>query len=237
MQRHHALTLLAVALALFAGCSVPTDQLTDRDREAWTVDVIRIVDGDTMEVRFDDGRTDTVRLLGVDTPEVHTAVDPTAFEGVPDTEQGETWLRQWGENASAFATAELLDERVTIRTDPLADRRGSYGRLLVYIDTENGTFNEQLLAGGYARVYPSTFTARVAFEQAAEQARSEAVGVWGFDPTARPATPTIPSLPADGDYDCSDFETQTQAQAVLDRDLSDPHRLDANGDGVACESL
>jgi hypothetical protein len=47
----------------------------------------------------------------------------------------------------------------------------------------------------------------------------------------------IPPLPADGDYDCADFETQTQAQAVLDRDTSDPHYLDGEGDGIPCEEL
>jgi len=39
------------------------------------------------------------------------------------------------------------------------------------------------------------------------------------------------------DRDCSDFDTQQEAQAVHDQDTSDPHRLDDDGDGVACESL
>lgn len=37
------------------------------------------------------------------------------------------------------------------------------------------------------------------------------------------------------DRDCADFETQTDAQAVLDADDTDPNKLDADGDGVACE--
>lgn len=39
------------------------------------------------------------------------------------------------------------------------------------------------------------------------------------------------------DLDCPDFATQGEAQAVLAADPSDPNRLDANGDGVACESF
>ncbi|HYH32323.1 MAG TPA: excalibur calcium-binding domain-containing protein [Pseudonocardia sp.] len=43
------------------------------------------------------------------------------------------------------------------------------------------------------------------------------------------------------DLNCSDFEYQEEAQAVLDADPSDPHRLDGGtggaADGVACESL
>ena len=41
----------------------------------------------------------------------------------------------------------------------------------------------------------------------------------------------------DKDCNCSDFETQEEAQEVLDADPSDPHQLDRDEDGVACESL
>lgn len=47
----------------------------------------------------------------------------------------------------------------------------------------------------------------------------------------------IPPLPADGNYDCADFETRAQAQAVLEQDPSDPHYLDGEGDGIPCEDL
>lgn len=39
------------------------------------------------------------------------------------------------------------------------------------------------------------------------------------------------------DCNCSDFTTQAEAKAVLDEEPGDPHRLDANGDGIPCESL
>lgn len=43
-------------------------------------------------------------------------------------------------------------------------------------------------------------------------------------------------LPAvDRDRDCADFPTQAEAQAALMNDLSDPERLDADDDGIACE--
>jgi endonuclease YncB( thermonuclease family) len=37
------------------------------------------------------------------------------------------------------------------------------------------------------------------------------------------------------DYDCSDFDNQAQAQKYLT--AGDPHRLDADDDGIACDSL
>ena len=39
------------------------------------------------------------------------------------------------------------------------------------------------------------------------------------------------------DLDCEDFQTQEEAQAVLDADPSDPNNLDPNGDGIACGLL
>lgn len=46
-----------------------------------------------------------------------------------------------------------------------------------------------------------------------------------------------PAAGAQGDLDCSDFATQEEAQAVYDQDPSDPHGLDSDGDGIACETL
>jgi LPXTG-motif cell wall-anchored protein len=39
-----------------------------------------------------------------------------------------------------------------------------------------------------------------------------------------------------GDQDCADFASQAAAQAHLRADTSDPDGLDADNDGVACES-
>jgi Excalibur calcium-binding domain len=48
---------------------------------------------------------------------------------------------------------------------------------------------------------------------------------------------TAPSAAAQQDFDCGDFATQEEAQAVYDQDPSDPYDLDGDGDGIACESL
>lgn len=39
------------------------------------------------------------------------------------------------------------------------------------------------------------------------------------------------------DLDCDYFATQEEAQAEYNSDPSDPHRLDADDDGIACETL
>ncbi len=49
------------------------------------------------------------------------------------------------------------------------------------------------------------------------------------------STPPPPS--SDDVFDCSDFLYQDTAQVIFEADLSDPHNLDPDGDGVACEEL
>ncbi|WP_380678197.1 thermonuclease family protein [Salinigranum sp. GCM10025319] len=209
----------------------------------WEVTITRVVDGDTVEARFPNGELDTLRLLGVDTPETSLGRITPGEYGFPDSAGARDHLLAWGERATEFARSELAGETVRVEVDPRADRRGSFGRLLVYVSVDGANFNERLLSQGYARLYESSFSRRSEFARIEAEARASRVGLWGFDGRAATATAStdrggeLPPLPSDGDYDCSDFETQQQAQRVLDEDPSDPHRLDGDDDGVACESL
>ena len=74
-------------LALSAGCAgvgpagplgdgpAPTAGDVPAER-VHTVAIVEVVDGDTMDVRYRNGTTDTVRLLGVDTPEADAEPQP-----------------------------------------------------------------------------------------------------------------------------------------------------------------
>ncbi len=56
-------------------------------------------------------------------------------------------------------------------------------------------------------------------------------------PTTQPPVPTLPfTPPGGGAVNCADFATPAAAQAALDADPSDPNGLDADNDGIACES-
>ena len=57
----------------------------------------------------------------------------------------------------------------------------------------------------------------------------------GTGGTNMPQQPTAPSESEFTDLDCVDFATQAEAQAVYNQNTSDPHGLDADFDGVACE--
>lgn len=172
-------TALAVVLALgLAGCTItlgPDASTSDRND---TVTVVSVVDGDTLDVRFSNGSTDRVRLLGVDTPEVHVAVEPTEYEGVPDTEAGRTCLRAAGENASSVVRSRLSGETVTLVFDPAADTRGAYGRLLAYVVHEGQNINAALVSDGHARLYDSEFGQRERFASAEQAAQAAGRGLW-----------------------------------------------------------
>lgn len=236
------------------------DSTEGTQRTSWTVTVVSVTDGDTMDVRMPDGSTETIRLLGVDTPETSASqTDPSEWDGIPDNADGREWLAQWAGRASEYAEERLAGREIYIEVDPESDRRGTYDRLLVYAyqsESSAKSFNLRLLENGYARLYDTQFAQRSEFRSAESVARSNDVGVWDYsepsqpsdssEESSEPATPETPSeertgdlppLPADGDYDCGHFDTQDQAQTVLEREPGDPHRLDAENDGIACESL
>jgi micrococcal nuclease len=147
----------------------------------WNVTITRVIDGDTVEARFPNGETDTLRLLGVDTPETsYQSVSPDEFEGIPETTEGRDHLYNWGENAAEFANQTLENQEVKIEVDEQADRRGSFGRLLVYIYADGQNFNKQLLTDGYARLYESDFSERSAFESIESQAQNDEIGLWNY---------------------------------------------------------
>jgi micrococcal nuclease len=252
----------ASAPAPESGSSASASALSSADTR--TVTVVDVVDGDTVDVQFSNGTVETVRLLGVDTPETaEQYMDPNEYN-IPDTPKGRDWLLMWGQNAKEFAIQRLAGEQVTLVFDPISDRRGYYGRLLAYIRDDGQNFGKQLLERGLACVYTggkfgreSDYLAIEADAQAADE------GVWGFEsktttsiPTATP-TPTATETPttddgggletptpsndgAPGDkYDCGDFNSQDQAQQWFENHnpSEDPSGLDSDGDGTACETL
>ncbi|AJF27423.1 endonuclease [Haloarcula hispanica] len=182
---------LVVVLVVAAGCSgfttspsqpagtaVDSQSAVDVPEPAVTVTVTAVVDGDTIQVAYENGTGDTVRLVGVDTPEVHTENDPAEFEGVPETDAGASCLRRAGTNASSLAKQQLLGETVGLAFDQNLDRRGYYDRLLAYVVLDGTLFNYRLVETGHARVYDSEFSRTDRFYAAEDAARSDRRGLW-----------------------------------------------------------
>ncbi|MEZ3142694.1 lamin tail domain-containing protein [Halobaculum sp. MBLA0143] len=150
-----------------------------------TVDVIDIADGDTVDVRFDTGREEPIRVLGLDTPEKDSN---DRFERLQEWEgiESEPYLDTWGKNATEFARGELSGETVDISFDD--EEPGifdQFGRLLAYIDydatgdgSRNDPYNLRTVQEGYARLYSSSFSRHDDFRAAEADARADGRGLW-----------------------------------------------------------
>lgn len=106
--------------------------------ESVTVQLVHVIDGDTLIVEREAGEDERVRVLGIDTPEV-------AREGEP------------GERCAAEATA-LTEELtaggdVTITPDPSQAETDRYGRTLAYVEVDGDDVGAALLEAGLAEVY------------------------------------------------------------------------------------
>lgn len=127
----------------------------------------RVLDGDTVEFEDPVEGYDTVRLIGVDSPEM----------------DGEDGPQPGAEEATEFTTGALEGEEVALGTDEMLE--DPHGRLLAYVwlggETEEPElFNETLLAEGHAElmiVEPNDAYAEC-LAATEERARDDRVGIW-----------------------------------------------------------
>jgi micrococcal nuclease len=202
--------------------------------EGQTVRVIKVVDGDTIKLENDQ----TVRYIGIDTPEVSQGKECYADE-------------------ATNRNKELVLGKV-VRLVKDVSETDRYGRLLRYVYTGDVFINETLVFEGYATAvtYPPDVKYSELFREAERQARQYNRGLWGScgdennsspkqsqviapTPYNSPLTTTNFNCSSNS-YNCADFKTQTEAQKVFDicwGASNDVHKLDSDGDGIACEGL
>ena len=124
--------------------------------------VVEVVDGDTIRLEID-GTVESIRLIGIDTPENY---DPVECFG-PEAEEKMEEL--------------LTDGFVYFQYDETQDRRDKYDRLLGYLILPNGTnVNKKMLEEGYAREYTHIYPygLQVEFQEAEKQAQDMNLGLW-----------------------------------------------------------
>jgi micrococcal nuclease len=189
------LTALITALLFTAGCTIRIDDggQGGADTNQFTpgtpyrAQAVRVIDGDTLRVAFPDGSQETVRIVGVDTPEVTLGGnDPDSFAGVTDP----WFLSAWGEEASTSLRREVEGQEVTVTTDRAAGERDRYGRLLAYIHAADGTdIGEFLLSQGLARVYTAeSFGRKEHYLAVQKDAVRKRIGVWSGMTPAPPGS-------------------------------------------------
>ena len=160
----------------FDNSLLPAPVQSESTEKSSMVKITRVIDGDTMDVRFKDGSTDRVRLLGVDTPETNAANKPNEYRDITDLK----CLTKWGDKSDDYARSILDGKEVRLVFDEAAGERGYYGRLLAYIEIDGYDFNESLISKGYARVYEegtSSRKKRYLLEQ--NRVISAGKGLWG----------------------------------------------------------
>ena len=212
--------------------------------------VTRVVDGDTIEISLN-GKTEDVRLLLVDTPEtVH-----------PDKP-----VQPFGPEASQFAKNKLTGKQVRVEYDgPKRDKYDRI-LAYIWVDGNNFNkmLLEQGLAR-YAYVYDPPYTHSNALMKAQNRAKSAGKGIWsqnnyvtsdGFNAQDQQSdtetgsnqesasngsgSSNLKYNPNGPDRDCSDFDVHENAQEFYEAaggPEEDPHRLDRDGEGTACDSL
>jgi len=136
--------------------------------------VERVIDGDTAEIRMDEGLK-TVRFLGIDTPEVYQENNPEEYRGVTD----EDCLILWGEKATNYTKEQIEGEEIQLVYDTKRGRKGFYNRTLAYIEINGRDFTKELIEEGYARVYDKPdFQRKIDYFEAEAEAYSERRGLW-----------------------------------------------------------
>lgn len=128
--------------------------------------ITKVVDGDTLHVSIN-GQDKTIRLIGVDSPEVHKP-------GVK--------VECGGKEASAnMARLAPVGARARLTYDPTQDRVDRYGRLLAYVGVNHRSLNLEQVYAGLAEVYVyrKNFQRVEAYRRAAGVAQRAHRGVWG----------------------------------------------------------
>ena len=196
------------------------------------VEVLSIGDGDTITVRENGSKT-TIRLACIDAPE--------------SSQQG-------GKEATNYLK-QLIPTGTTVGLRTVTTDR--YGRTIGEIYRNGDSVNLKMVKQGQAVVYDRYLDAcentQDQFLEAEQKANKRELGFWSqpnvmpweYRQGSRVESSTSNSetdtngLPAcvNSDCNCSDFSSQQEAQRVLETFDGDPHRLDGDGNGVACESL
>lgn len=153
---------------VLASCSSGATVTTSTVVRTPNASVVRVVDGDTIDVTVD-GREERVRLIGIDTPE---------------TVKPNTPVECYGPEASEH-TKELLPPGTPVRLERDLVARDDYGRLLSYVFRTDGLFvNRDLVDNGFARPLPikPNLAYDDVFEQGAHDAKAAGFGLWSHCP-------------------------------------------------------
>ncbi|MFA4931059.1 MAG: thermonuclease family protein, partial [Patescibacteria group bacterium] len=142
--------------------------LTNNSENNILFKVISIVDGDTVKIDYF-GQTETVRLIGIDTPEeANFGYDQQCYAG----------------EATNQLTELLAGKLVYLVADQTQADRDQYDRLLRYLFLPSGlNVNEEMIKAGLAfeYTYDQPYIYQTEFITSEKLAESQKIGLWAED--------------------------------------------------------
>lgn len=172
MRRHHkkATSVVVLLLTLFIALGQRYNWFDGAVKKAQTSQpglyhVTEFVDGDTIKVDMN-GKTETVRFIGVDTPETH---DPRKA------------VQCFGQAAAAYTKRFIGNSSVRLEADPTNTNRDRYSRLLRYVYLPDGRLVQaEIIKQGYGFAYTAfPFEKMDEFRVYEKEAREANRGLWG----------------------------------------------------------
>ncbi len=170
LRKSHKLSLAIAIVAALLALANQYGWLNGAKKTAITkqpglYSINHFIDGDTIAVNMN-GTKETVRFIGVDTPETHKPNTP---------------VQCYGPAAAAFTKTTIGTGSVRLEADPLNTDRDRYGRLLRYVYLQDGRLlNEILIQKGYGFYYPYfPFSKKAQFAADGKAAMAAKVGLWG----------------------------------------------------------
>ncbi|MCS4193545.1 endonuclease YncB(thermonuclease family) [Salinibacter ruber] len=182
--------------------------------QTFTGRVTEVTDGDTFGVRRSIGGQVTIRLHGVDAPES---------------------AQSYGQAATRAARRYVGSKNVRVAVEEI----GRYGRAVARVEAEGGDLGAMLIGDGLAWHYRQYAPNETEYARLEQQARGASRGLWSQSNPVPPSEwrdrTSGPGETSAEDRDCSDFDTQPEAQRFFERHRSDssggdPHNLDGDGD-------
>lgn len=169
-RRHGIASLLIFIIAVLYTLTTQSGWLknagkTIQQNDPGLYSINHYVDGDTIAVDMN-GSVETIRMIGVDTPETHKPNTPVQCFGPDAAQHTKDAISKFG--------------KVRLQADPLDTNRDRYGRLLRYVYLPDGSlWNEQLIKQGYGFAYLSfPFQKKDQFAADQKAAQSAKLGLW-----------------------------------------------------------
>lgn len=228
----------------------PEEKLAERGQ---VVTVTRAVDGDTVEISPAIDGIEDVRLIGVDTPEMSSdcGMQPLAAEATNFTSAelvgSQVALELGSESVDRYG--RLLGYVWEVDGSMFNQALLTTGLAQVYTVPPNNQYEtrfyvaQQEAANAGLGIWSLSYDQQVVQNDRGNGIGGGCVAAPQPDPVPQPAptpepAPAAPSgvtpSPNAPDVDCSDFPAMGDPQAWMFP--GDPHRLDADGDGLGCEA-